>query len=240
MPLMTASAEADLLYASGKGSMFLSISGIHKGREAIIRLYPVYYVAGLSHRYLSVGSLPSQGLELVSDKSFLEFRTPKAYWPVFWCTLHSLGQSVYWLSVKISSAHSLLAKSVIMNVDYEIMHRQFAHPSMDVLRHASGHSQGFHSIIMPKEALICPGCALGKMTCSSFPAMDKCAAKPSDKVHMDLKAMPSQYYHGYTYFLIIFDEYTSHGDEIAPSLASEIAKSHNSSQLRDYMNDYDR
>ena len=29
------------------------------------------------------------------------------------------------------------------------------------------------------------------------------------------------------------------GDEIAPSLASEIAKLHNSSQLRSYMNYYD-
>ena len=118
MPLKTASTEADPLYASGKGSMFLSISGIHKGKEA-----PVYYVVGLSHRYLSVGTLLSQGLELVSDKSFLEFRTLKAYQPVFQCMLHSPGQSVYWLSVKISSAHSLLAKSIIMNIDYDIMHR---------------------------------------------------------------------------------------------------------------------
>ena len=64
---------------------------------------------------------------------------------------------------------------------------------------------------MPKEAPICPGCALGKMTRSSFPAINKHAAKPFDEVHMDLKAMPTQSYHGYTYFLILFDNCTSHG-----------------------------
>ena len=100
---------------------------------------------------------------------------------------------------------------MVMSIDYDIMHRRFAHPSMDVLRHASGNSQGFPSILIPKENPICPGCTLGKMTSLSFPATDKCATMPFDKVHVDLKAMPVQSYHRYNYFIIFFDNNTSHG-----------------------------
>ena len=103
---------------------------------------------------------------------------------------HMLGQTVYWLNARPTFAHSLLAKSMVMSIDYDIMHRHFAHPSINVLQHASGNSQGFPSILIPKENLICPGCTLGKMTSLSFPATDKHATMPFDKVHMDLKAMP--------------------------------------------------
>ena len=99
---------------------------------------------------------------------------------------------------------------MVMSIDYNIMHRCFAHPSMDVLWHASGNSQGFPSILIPKENPICPGCTLGKMTSSSFLATDKHATMPFDKVHMDLKAMPVRSYHGYNYFIIFFDNNTSH------------------------------
>ena len=106
---------------------------------------------------------------------------------------------------------SLLAMSMVSSIDYDIMHRRFAHPSMDVLRHASGNTQGFPKISIPKENQICPGCAEGKMTKSSFPASDKRSAKPFDKVHMDLKSMPMHSYRGYNFFLILFDDCTSHG-----------------------------
>ena len=49
------------------------------------------------------------------------------------------------------------------------------------------------------------------MTRSVFPVSDWRSAKPFDKIHMDLKAMPVHSYHGYNYFLIIFDDATSHG-----------------------------
>ena len=49
------------------------------------------------------------------------------------------------------------------------------------------------------------------MTRSVFPASDQRSAKPFDKIHMDLKEMPVQSYHSYNYFLIIFDNATSHG-----------------------------
>ena len=90
------------------------------------------------------------------------------------------------------------------------MHHRFSHPSKDVLQHASGTTLGFPSITFPHEEHICPGCAEGKMTRLVFPAFDRRSAKPFDKIHMDLKAMPVRSYHGYNYFLIIFDNATSH------------------------------
>ena len=70
------------------------------------------------------------------------------------------------------------------------MHHQFGHPSKDVLQHASGTTLGFPSITFPHKEYICPGCAEGKMTGLVFPASDRRSAKPFDKIHMDLKAMP--------------------------------------------------
>jgi hypothetical protein len=48
------------------------------------------------------------------------------------------------------------------------------------------------------------------MTHSSFPASDQRSAKPFDKVHMVLNSMPTCSYHGYNFFLILFDNCTSH------------------------------
>ena len=125
------------------------------------------------------------------------------------------------MSAKLASADSLLAKSVIKIADYDIMHRCFAHPSKDVLRHATGNTQGFPNVLFPTEDPICPGCVEGKMTNSSFLHSDKHAEKPFEKVHMDLKLLPTCSYSGYEYFLIIFDDCTSYGWTINLRLKSD-------------------
>ena len=159
----------------------------------------------------NLGTLLNQGLMLRGSSSHLEFRSHKSNQLEIVCEPHELGQTIYWLSAKLASADSLLAKLLICSVNYDIMHCQFGHPSKDVLQHASGTTLGFPSITFPHEECICPGCAEGKMTRLVFPASDQRSAKPFDKIHMDLKAMPVQSYHSYNYFLIIFDDATSHG-----------------------------
>jgi hypothetical protein len=53
------------LKVTGRGSMYLSTSGIHRQEAGqVIRLYPVFYVKGLTHKYLSVGALLNSGPEL--------------------------------------------------------------------------------------------------------------------------------------------------------------------------------
>ena len=130
----TASAHSSL-QAVGKGVMFISTSVLSKGKETdqIIHLYPVFYVKGLTHRYLSIGTLLNQGLELRGSSSELQFRNHKQNQLEFVCKPHEPGQTIYWLSAKLPSADSLLAKSVIKIADYNILHRHFAHPSKDVL-----------------------------------------------------------------------------------------------------------
>ena len=147
---------------------------------------------------------------LRGSSSHLEFRSHKSNWLEIVCKPHEPGQTIYWLSVKLASADSLLEKLLICSVDYGIMHCQFGHPSKDVLRHASGTTLGFPSITFSHKEHICPGCAEGKMTRLVFPASDRRSAKPFNKIHMYLKAMPARSYHGYNYFLIIFDNATSH------------------------------
>ena len=144
------------------------------------------------------------------SSSELQFRNHKQNQLEFVCKPHEPGQTIYWLSAKLASADSLLAKLVIKITDYDIMHRCFAHPSKDVLRHVSGNTQGFPSVLFPNEDPICPGCAEGKMTQSSFPHSDRCAEKPFEKVHMDLESLPTRSYSGYEYFLIIFNDCTSY------------------------------
>ena len=90
------------------------------------------------------------------------------------------------------------------------MHCRFGHPSKDVLQHASGTTLKFPSITFLYKEHICPGCAEGKMTRSVFPGSDQRSAKLFNKIHMDLKAMPVCSYHGYNYFLMIFNDATSH------------------------------
>jgi hypothetical protein len=117
-----------------RGLMCLTTTGIHR-QEArqVICLYPVSYVKGLTHKYLSVGALLDSGLELRGSLSKLEFRTHKSNWLEFLCEPHELGQNLYWLSAMLVHADSLLASTMVSSIDYDIMHRHFAHSSMDVL-----------------------------------------------------------------------------------------------------------
>ena len=150
--------------------MFLTTSVTSGTRsKKLIHLYPVFYIPGINHRFLSVGTLSNQGLMLRGSSSHLEFRSHKSNWLEIVCEPHELGQTIYWLSAKLASAGSLLAKLLICSVDYDIMHHHFSHPSKDVLRHASGTTLGFPSITFPHEECICPRCAEGKITRSMFP-----------------------------------------------------------------------
>ena len=171
-------AKSPPLAVKGVGCIFLMTSVTSGTRsEKLIRLYPVFYVPGINHRFLSVGTLLNQGLMLRGSSSCLEFRSHKSNQLEIMCEPHELGQTIYWLSAKLASADSLLAKLLVCSVDYDIMHRCFSHPCKDFLRHASGTMLGFPSITFPHEECICPRCAEGKMTRSVFPASDHTVAQ---------------------------------------------------------------
>ena len=128
------------------------------------------------------------------------------------CKPHSLGQNLYWLGARLTSKHSLLALSLVHTIDHNIMHRRCAHPSKDVLRHALGNTQNFpNNLPFPSLDPVCPGCAEGRMTRLSFPPSQGCSKAPFDKIHMDLKGFSVLSYNRYKFFILFFDDRTSHG-----------------------------
>jgi hypothetical protein len=156
----------------------------------------------------------NNGFELKGSSSLLEIsaKTVSTKWPLLQFRPLSPGQNIYWLSARLTLRHTMLALSLFFTVDYNIMHRHFAHPNKDVLRHASGNTKNFPSnMSFPSTDPVCPGCAEGKMTRSSFPPSPGPLKAPFNKIHMDLKEFSVQSYNMYKFFILFFDDCTSFG-----------------------------
>jgi hypothetical protein len=111
---------------------------------------------------------------------------------------HIVRQTIFWLNARHLTEASLLASKTVHEVDYDLMHCRFGHPSKNVLRRESDNTKNFPSgIIYPKVDLICKGCAEGKMPSSSFPQSESRVTRPFEKIHMDLKSMPVESYRRY-------------------------------------------
>jgi GAG-pre-integrase domain len=145
---------------------------------------------------MSVGHLLNDGLKLEGSSSSLEFsRIASTKRLLLQFKPHCPGQNIYWLNARLTSGHAMLAMSSAITVDYDIMHRRFAHPSKDVLGHASGNTQNFLSnMSFLSNDPVCQGCAEGKITRLSFPPSPGHSKAPFDKIHMDLKEFSVQSY----------------------------------------------
>jgi hypothetical protein len=68
-------SKTNSLKIKGKGVWIITHKVTHRGQKRSItsRLYPVYYLPGLTHRLMSVGHLLNDGLELKGSSSSLEF-----------------------------------------------------------------------------------------------------------------------------------------------------------------------
>jgi hypothetical protein len=130
-------SKTNSLKIKGKGAWIIMYEVTHRGKKQSItsRLYPVYYLPGLTHRLMSVGHLLNDGLELKGSSSSLDFsaKTSSTKRLLLQFKPYCPGQNIYWLSARLTSRHAILAMSSVNTVDYDIMHRCFAHPSKDVL-----------------------------------------------------------------------------------------------------------
>jgi hypothetical protein len=157
--IVKTTSKTNSLKIKGKGAWIIMHEITHRGKKQTITscLYPVYYLPGLTHRLMSVGHLLNDGFELKGSSSSLEFsaKTASTKWPLLQFKPFSLGQNIYWLSARLTSWHTILALSSVFTVDYDIMHRHFAHSSKDVLRHASGNTQSFPSKSFPSIDPVC-------------------------------------------------------------------------------------
>jgi hypothetical protein len=181
-----------------------------------------------------VGHLLNDGLELKGSSSSLDFsaRTSSMKWLLLKLKPYYPGQNIYWLSARLTSRHAILAMSSVTTVDYDIMHRCFAYPSKDILRHASENTQNFPSnMSFPSNDPVFQGCAEGKMTRSLFSPSLRRSEALFDKIHMDLKEFSVQSYSQYKFFILFFDNCTSfswivllrHKSEADPAIGQFIA-----------------
>ena len=88
------------------------------------------------------------------------------------------------------------------------------HPSRDVLRQATRHTENFPKEIQfpagPSNQPICRGCAEGKMHLQPFVDSVSWASRSFELIHLDLKELPTILYHKYKYFLTFLDVFSSH------------------------------
>ena len=125
------------------------------------------------------------------------------------------GGTIYWLTAKLVQKTALLASvSTIYAIDYDLMHQRMGHPSRDVLRQATHHTENFPKEIQfpvgSSNLPICRGCAEGKMHLQPFVDSVSWASRSFELVHSDLKELPTISYHKYKYFVTFLDDYSSH------------------------------
>jgi hypothetical protein len=88
------------------------------------------------------------------------------------------------------------------------------HPSRDVLRQATRHTENFPKEIQfpvgSSNLPICRGCAEGKMHLQPFVDSVSRASRSFELIHSDLKELPTISYHKYKYFVTFLDDYFSH------------------------------
>ena len=213
-PLQTASASASLRIV-GRGTAFIDHYVTRHGEKVLMTsaIYPVHHVPGLHGRLISLGTLLKQsGLQMRGNAACISLHRKNSPLSIMEFTPSNPFSTIYWLWCRPSVTKTLQTVSLIYKVDYDTMHRRFAHPSKDVLRHARNSTKGFpQDLEFPADPRPCKGCAEGKMHARSFPSSEHRATKPFEKIHSDLKQFPTVSYHKYRYFMSFFDEALSYG-----------------------------
>ena len=203
IPPISVKTAINSVSVKGKGTVTL---GTEKGE--FIRIYPVYYLEGLSNCLLSLetflqnglysrGSSHSISLYDNGNEKFLSFH-PRA-----------VGDTIFTMKTPAIefSAHTIAS---VYSLDYETLHRRLAHPSREVLQRAGKYVKDFPLVEFPKKTEICPGCEEGKMTNKPFPPAESRAEKLFELIHSDLKSFPIKSYRKYKYAIVFYDDCSSH------------------------------
>ena len=124
------------LEIKGKGTVFLNhyVQTPQGWLEKTTHLYPVFYIPGLSIRLMSVGVLLNNGFLMYGSSAKIAFYRRDSHSSVLETFPHMPGQTVFWLTARLSSQQSLLAKSTVLTMDYDLWHKHFGHLSKQVLK----------------------------------------------------------------------------------------------------------
>ena len=204
------------LKIKGSGTVFLRHQVDILGNVVTVRLSPVYYIPGLSTRLLSIGEWLQQGCTLRGTKHKLAImqgsQISLSLYP------RKPRSTIYILTAKlVKQTAELASMSTIFAVDYDLMHRRMGHPSKDVLRQATRHTENFPPEVQfpggnsqSSDHPVCRGCAEGKMHLQPFGDSVSRASSKFELIHSDLKELPTISYHKYKYFVTFLDDFSSY------------------------------
>ena len=142
------------LKIKGSGTVFLRHQIDVLGNIVTVRLSPVYYIPGLSTQLLLIGEWLQQGCTLRGMKHKLAIMQGSV--PSLSLYPSKPRSTIYTLTAKLVKKTTEPASMLtVFAVDYDllIMHRRMGHPSKDVLRQATRHTENVkgHPIPTPNS-----------------------------------------------------------------------------------------
>ena len=160
-------AKGTTIKFAGKGTVFLSYRvDTPSGRQTKVTcLENVIYIPQLSIRLLSMGVLLNNGFLVCGSSDKIAFNRRGLHLLVLDTFPHMPDQIIFWLKVHITDIKSLLTKSTIQLVDYDLWHKHFGHPFKQVLKEAQGHVKNFpKDLDFLRKEPICRSCTEGKIS----------------------------------------------------------------------------
>ncbi len=187
------------------------------GHKETVRIAPVYHIPDLTARLLSLGQFLRNGLTVTGDTArislfhdtgeiFMSFH-PRNYMDsiyVVWNWPHGLDAP---------HRQQRAANPSTDDIDYDIIHRRFGHPSKQVLRKLPDNVENLppHVSIPPKDMSPCPGCAKGKLPAAPHPLRFQRAKASLELIHSDVMEFPAISYHKFKWAIVFVDDYSGYG-----------------------------
>jgi hypothetical protein len=201
--LTTATSTAKIL---GEGTVIIRVPDLN-GNYRAVRIRGIRYVPNMNTRLLSLGTFLQEGMNIRGDEQRLVLEKKGKPFMVFQPS--GPRDTLFGVNSETFSEDVAQALKTVHNVDYDIVHQRFAHPSDEVLKRARSKTIGFPDVVFNRTG-ICPGCALGKMANRPYPVNEKRASRALEMIHSDLKSYPIRSVHGYKYVVTFFDDHSSH------------------------------
>jgi len=131
-------------------------------RTAISKLWPVYYVPGMTMPLLSTGQLLQSGLSIEGTMDGSTFCDSSgdavlSALPNLWGSIQVVRTCI--IKNNVPNPMSLVTR----HPDYETIHCRLGHISDEAMRHISDNVEGVEKICFPNKKHICRSCALGKL-----------------------------------------------------------------------------
>ena len=121
-----------------------------------------------------------------------------------------LGDTIFVLQI-LDFTMQCPSTHLARTVNFDIVYKNFGHPSRKVLRRVRKHTRDFPYIKILTNDPICPGCAQEKITNYHFPSFNHHATCPFQLIYLDLKTFPVISYYQQKYIITFYDDFTLYG-----------------------------